>query len=224
MALHSTIYPIPEDGSPKTEVMFEGLVLADREYNMYDDSDFYVLYWDWEIMRPRQYTYDTTRFGGGGGIVDIDATPEVLAAYRQYQLHEAYEELCEQYYKEARQDHKGDLMKVFKGRKNKEYIGRIGKIFWMGEYSFSYYDKGTKYGIRFSDEKNEKGYFVDSIFEYDYNLENLSWPERIPSDEDIWNEMIKSCHPTRLEGFDHTLETYLKMRKLESAPIDRGDF
>jgi hypothetical protein len=52
-------------------------VLADREKNGRDDSDFYGLVWFGD-GKYGEVEYATTRFGGGGWC-RVDATPEVLA-------------------------------------------------------------------------------------------------------------------------------------------------
>ena len=60
-----------------------GLCIEKRERNFYDDSDFYMVTWNPETGKAENITYASTRgwsypcYGS-----DVDATPEVLAAYR----------------------------------------------------------------------------------------------------------------------------------------------
>jgi ribosomal protein L19 len=64
-------------------VTYEGAVLATRERNYYDDSDFYAVVWDEEKQVVKNVEYATTRFGGGGD-ARVDATPEVLEKAKAY--------------------------------------------------------------------------------------------------------------------------------------------
>ncbi|CAG9236916.1 conserved hypothetical protein [Paraburkholderia tropica] len=59
-----------------------GLCLFEREYNGYDDSDFYMTYWDEQAGMPVEVMFGTTR-GSCGPCMgsSVDATPEVKAKY-----------------------------------------------------------------------------------------------------------------------------------------------
>lgn len=63
--------------------ILKGCVLEDRERNGYDDSDFYVRYWDEASQSIKSMDYNSTRYGGGGSAT-VDATPEVLAKADRY--------------------------------------------------------------------------------------------------------------------------------------------
>lgn len=66
------------------EVSYQGAVLATRERNGYDDSDFYAVVWDGEKLLT--VTYGTTRFWTYPNHAEPDATPEVLEAVRAWLL------------------------------------------------------------------------------------------------------------------------------------------
>ncbi|WP_176329008.1 hypothetical protein [Burkholderia vietnamiensis] len=62
-----------------------GLCLYEREYNGYDDSDFYMTYWDESQGKPIEVMVATTRGWSPMGS-RVDATPEVQAKYQAWQL------------------------------------------------------------------------------------------------------------------------------------------
>jgi len=68
-------------GQPDT---YAGAVLATRERNYHDDSDFYAVVWDEASGCCRDVGYATTRCGGGGS-AQVDATPEVRRKARRWQ-------------------------------------------------------------------------------------------------------------------------------------------
>ena len=57
--------------------IYPGAVLALRERNYWDDSDFYAVVWDGHEVTEVEYA--TTRFAGGGS-AQVDATDDVRAA------------------------------------------------------------------------------------------------------------------------------------------------
>jgi len=57
--------------------LYEGKVLADREENHYDDSDFYAIVWTGSMLRK---VYFATTRAAGCGRCEVDATDEVKAA------------------------------------------------------------------------------------------------------------------------------------------------
>ena len=66
-------------------VSWLGLVLeAHLEHNYYDDSDFYALVWDPVACQPQEVQTGTTRFAGPYDRDEVDATPEVRAAYEDW--------------------------------------------------------------------------------------------------------------------------------------------
>lgn len=67
-----------------------GLCLEERERNGYDDSDFYMVYWDEVNNRPVETMFATTRgwsYPAMGS--SVDATPEIRAKYEAYRAAEA---------------------------------------------------------------------------------------------------------------------------------------
>lgn len=117
-------------------VEHEGAVLADRERNWSDDSDWYALYWTGSEIASD--TYRTTRGGGTDrNYVTIDPTPEVLAAVRDYQTAMNFRSIRSQEYEdwrdaaiEAALPTPGARVKVVRGRKVPK--GTEGKVFWRG--------------------------------------------------------------------------------------------
>ena len=71
-----------EDGDVYAK-RYEGRVIRTWERNGYHDSDFYATIWVDEIDAPREFMFNTTRFGGGGDAVE-DATPEVMAKWEAW--------------------------------------------------------------------------------------------------------------------------------------------
>ena len=116
-----------------------GLCIKEREANYYDDSDFYMLVWDVEAQAPYEIQFATTRgwsypcFGSA-----VDATPEVLAEYRQYLERQRVTRIAKNRKVEALiaarkpdQPHKGSTVVVARGRKIKK--GITGKIIGISE-------------------------------------------------------------------------------------------
>ncbi len=77
-----------KEGGPKGCYTYEthhGLCLLERERNMYDDSDFYMLVWDVEKQAPEEIMFASTRGWTYPCYASHrDATPEVWAAYQTY--------------------------------------------------------------------------------------------------------------------------------------------
>lgn len=70
-----------------TKTEYVGQVLSLREYNGYHDSDFSAIVWDFDKGEPINIEYGTTRFWSYPNTAGIDATPEVLSAFKAYTLH-----------------------------------------------------------------------------------------------------------------------------------------
>lgn len=117
-----------------------GLVLSTGEYNGYDDSDFYALVWNPEKKCAERETYATTRGWTYPNGATVDATPEVIQAYKDWQKEQAESYAREQAEIEAKNPTKGKKVKVIGGRKHK---GEEGIIFWRGANKFqTYYRAG----------------------------------------------------------------------------------
>lgn len=110
--------------------MYVGLVLGDREWNCYDDSDFYAVIWDPEKRRPFAAVFNTTRYYSTGRC-QIDATDEVRAAYDAWYAEKAQCELGAEMAEETMTPHVGKRVKVVKGRKIPK--GTEGVVTWYGE-------------------------------------------------------------------------------------------
>jgi len=74
--------PMIEDG--KIVRRYEGRVIREWERNGYHDSDWYVLVME-DDGTFRSFEYSTTRGGSAPANADVDATEEVLAAYKAHQ-------------------------------------------------------------------------------------------------------------------------------------------
>jgi hypothetical protein len=93
---------MPIVDTPTSEPRFVGAVLATREINMHDDSDFVAVVWNEDMQRVQRVCYATTRCANWGSAT-IDATPEVQAAVRNWAVQrlramirkEADQECCE---------------------------------------------------------------------------------------------------------------------------------
>lgn len=63
-----------------------GLCLRERERNMHDDSDFYMLVWDEETESTKEICFASTRGWTYPSYASkVDATPEVVAKWEAYE-------------------------------------------------------------------------------------------------------------------------------------------
>ena len=113
---------------------YVGAVLALREYNMRDDSDFYAVVWDEPTQSLRQVTNSTTRCDTDGHCAEVDETPEVIAQAEPYVDRCALEQLRQENLDESRRVLKGRPVRVVKGRKVPR--GTMGWVGWIEESSF----------------------------------------------------------------------------------------
>jgi hypothetical protein len=108
-------------------------VLSEREYNGYDDSDFYATVWDGEVVR--EVMVGTTR-GVMEPVILVPATPEERALADVYlrvrKALVAFDLLQSKPYV-------GSVVKVVSGRKIP--IGTVGRVFWAGMKSFDKYGR-----------------------------------------------------------------------------------
>lgn len=130
---------------------YKGCVLATRERNGYDDSDFYAVVWDEEAQICRSVEYATTRFYTYGNYAEIDATPEAIAKAQVWLRKWAVMRLESEAANKARKPSIGKTVKVIKGRKLA--IGTTGRIFWAQEQRSQYgtWHYGWRYGIELVD-------------------------------------------------------------------------
>ena len=116
------------------EISYEGCVLALRERNMYDDSDFLAMVWNEETQRTEWIEYATTRAYTYSNGAAIDATAENMrkAAYYMAQV--------VTYQKHKRQQAEavfpaiGKLCVVVKGK----HSGKRGTCVWKGVNQFKH--------------------------------------------------------------------------------------
>lgn len=125
------------------KALFAGRVLADRERNFYDDSDFYAVVFDGGQLKT--YEYGSTRFPGGG-YAEVDATPEVVEQAEEWLKEWAFAKFAEIIAENARKPEMGKAVRVIRGRKVP--LGTEGIIFWLGERTYGYRNRVTTAGIR----------------------------------------------------------------------------
>ncbi len=111
----------------------EGLVLATRERNGYDDSDFYAVVWDADAGEPKNIEYATTRGWTYANSATVDATDEVRAAYDAYLRELAAGRQAAADAAELATPRVGKTVKVIKGRKIP--VGTVVAVTWYGEGS-----------------------------------------------------------------------------------------
>lgn len=127
----------------------KGVVLADREHNYYDDSDWYVLYWDVEHQAIREAGYRTTRGGGtDNNYATVDATDEVKMIAQKYLEDEYFKMLVNESDEKAGRVMENKKVIVTGGRKVKK--GTVGVLFWHQDMDFNG-NHVTKIGIRDDD-------------------------------------------------------------------------
>lgn len=135
----------------------EGLVIASRERNYHDDSDFYALVWNPETKRVEEHGVGTTRMGGtDDNYAAADLADEYKADYRQYLIDEQEkalrlydrQEWQRAAYEAVTPGRKGQTVRVVKGRKVP--VGFEGVIIWAGESGPSW-RSSTRIGIKSAD-------------------------------------------------------------------------
>lgn len=126
---------------------YEGKVVELIEKNGYDDSDFYAIAWD---NGPVRIMYATTRGWSYPNHAEVDASPEVLAAYAAYREEVAAKRRAENEALKAAIAKNGDMVVVAVSKgKNKSYDGLEGEVFWVGENKFKRY--GHTVGVKMAD-------------------------------------------------------------------------
>jgi len=135
---------------------YKGAVLATREKNYYDDSDFYAVVWDEESQRVKSVNYASTRYGGGGDAT-VDATPEVLEKAKAFLApiitRAAIGEDQARYDKQVREFkefHTGTPARVTRTIKSRKQgvipEGYEGVLVWQGP-GYAYHDP-PQYGVK----------------------------------------------------------------------------
>lgn len=107
----------PESFSLFSRTYYVGCVIETWERNGYDDSDFFALVWDWELMMPQTIQYATTRAWTYANGATVDATAEVLAIYTEFIRWGSLLELIAENRDQAATPAPGKVCTVIKGRK-----------------------------------------------------------------------------------------------------------
>jgi hypothetical protein len=126
--------------NPTTIYLYDthiGVCLAERERNMRDDSDFYMVVWNAEKAEPEEICFASTRGWTYPCMAScVDATPEVKAAYAAYQADLAEKSRIAHEIRLAAIPAKGKMVEVVKGRKIAK--GTKGLVFWVGPMKSEY--------------------------------------------------------------------------------------
>jgi len=141
---------------PDQEAKYVDAVLATRERNYYDDSDFYAVVWDEKSQAVINVEYATTRVGGGGSAW-VDATPEVIEKAKAYFApHIAKGAITEsqlryeKQVKEFKEFHTGTPVRVKRQIKSRKQgvipEGFTGILVWQG--SGYGYNSPPQYGVK----------------------------------------------------------------------------
>jgi len=101
---------------PEPEFAIE-YVVATRERNMYDDSDFFATYWDVERKAFVEIEYATTRAWSYENYAKVDAPEEIQAAYQQWLIWERKVDKKVRLMQLLENPHKGAKVVVARGRK-----------------------------------------------------------------------------------------------------------
>jgi hypothetical protein len=193
-----------------------GCVLRLRERNMYHDSDFYALVWDAEKSAPREVEYGTTRFPTYGNTADVDATPEVLEAYRAWEAQQRAEAAQRRAEEEARTPYPGKKITVTGGRKLPK--GTVADVFWRGEdkYRPSRIIPAYRVGVKVNGEK-----FFLSEDDVEVIIE-----EKVMTHQDRLNEIATVIWPQHT-GDIHPSDVVMKLMEIShewtgAAPVRCG--
>jgi len=138
------------------QATYIGATIEDREINGYDDSDFYAVVWDAAKGEPAKVFYGTTRGWTYPAGCHVDATPEVLAAYRGWQQAQANQARAAQQAREAKAQAERDTrtaeyrrVAALKGRQveiqSGNNKGKRGTLYWIG---YSQSGMSVRVGVR----------------------------------------------------------------------------
>lgn len=116
---------------------YVGCVIAEREYNGANDSDFYALVWDDAKQEMRWIEWGTTRFPNFNGC-HVDATEETLAKARAWAKAKVMPIIKAMDESQAKKPEVGKIVKVVKGR-DKAKQGKIGRIVLSNPVKFGYH-------------------------------------------------------------------------------------
>jgi hypothetical protein len=125
-----------------------GQVIAKREQNLYDDSDFLALVWEPDASEPRWIEYASTRYHSYSNHAEVDAPAELRCRYEAHQATVAQESCATKQRCDAATPTKGKRVRVTRGRKIPR--GTEGVVFWYGQQTEfgAFYRNGYKAAAR----------------------------------------------------------------------------
>lgn len=97
------------------------ICVSNREYNGYDDSDFYSTFWIEGTEDFEEVMIGSTRFGGGSYFTQVNASPEIKELYQQWLSKEAAK-------RESKIIRVGKQCTIRNSRKFKEQVGKVFEI------------------------------------------------------------------------------------------------
>lgn len=173
---------------------FEGCVISLREYNGYQDSDFYAVVWDERLQKVRSIMYATTS-AYCTTYAKVDVTPENLAKAREWSYHQNLAKLSQQSLEVAKTPKAGKFVKVIKGRKVP--VGTQGVVIHVTPpKKFSFRSPAIiQVGIATSDICKEsvdrngsptgKVYHQDVVWTNINNVEVVEWEQYLLSEDQV---------------------------------------
>lgn len=149
----------------------EGLVLATRERNGYDDSDFYAVVWDPENKTVGTVEYASTRYWTYANSATPDATPEVLVEVEAWLADQRDRQVEYMAAVDASEIRPGVTVEVVKGRKVP--VGTVAEVVWRGVDRYRSGRWSTSYRV---------GLMVDGerVFLSEDNVRRVGAPTEIP--------------------------------------------
>lgn len=150
------------------EKTYEGKVLHWYEQNGYHDSDWYADVWDEENRAIKSVCFMTTRCACSG-YAELDATDDVLRQVYRYTKRMATSYYDFRNEEDAKTPHKGDIVRVVRGRKLKK--GMEVPVFWAG----------TRYNPYSRQNEERIGVEVDGdrVFTSADNVEVVGWKDKL---------------------------------------------
>ncbi len=161
-------------------ITYEHRVLATRERNFVDDSDFYAIVYDDKSDSIKEITYDSTRYAGGG-YAEEDAPQEIHEKAKAAWVVAHLDDYRERTIEYNKKPVIGSRIKVVRGRKNKH--GRTGKVEFLTTKKSSF-GPGTYTVVTFTPDDNP------DVLAYDY-LKNVEAVEvEIPTDAELARHLL----------------------------------
>lgn len=134
--------PRLEAGKPfMQQETYVGCVIELREFNGYDDSDFYALVWDDEKQTVTRVEYATTRAATYGNSASVDLTPERAALVEAHYRQRREAQIAAKAAQDFATPTKGKIVEVIAGQKLP--VGTKAVVGWYGEDRF---DRSRHYG------------------------------------------------------------------------------